>query len=737
MQPKLRTPNRSPQKKYICRSFGSEESLIAHPRSASVCLPDIREELSFAHNSKANVQVVCRFRPLTPYESQQSEDLCVTLPNDKRSVIMNGGESEQLMFSFDYVFPLDAPQSLVYNISSRPIIESVLEGFNGTVLTYGQTSSGKTFTMTGPDIYSNEMQGIIPRMATNVFDYIKNSPGHLEFTVKVSYLEIYMEKFRDLVKCEKTDLRLHENSTRGIYISDLTEIYVSCPAELMEIIRIGNRSREVGNTMLNQNSSRSHAILLLTVIQNNTLDFSAKSGTLYLVDLAGSEKVSKTGAEGKRLDEAKNINKSLSTLGLVIFSLTDGKSAHIPYRDSKLTRILQNSLGGNSKTCLIITCSPSVYNTNETISTLRFGVRAKCIKNKPKVNKELTVEELKQMLCRAENMVSQQNQKILLLEQQLSQTEIRPLDSKITSGSITNLSIESLQEIEEDRQKLAVANEKIEKLSHELTIQTIKNQNLIKENDTLNSKLYDIRIEMLGMRDFISDLQDENSTLKDSREYLEKEIEMLNGVHTKLSSRLEEAENENVTDTEYRLRLSELAESTDEGADTEHSKHSTLKDIENTEGHMQSELDFYRENYQRLKSQISSEPKPKRDNEENLQDMTRKLKSLERNLEQMTLMFKQSQEQICLLRSDYQLLDRKYVRKSERISILEKMLKTSREQAAIYKHKNLVMSSEVQDSPSSDASLSLGRFRKKVRGGNNNIPQNIESPYKMRVKESS
>jgi chromosome segregation ATPase len=242
---------------------------------------------------------------------------------------------------------------------------------------------------------------------------------------------------------------------------------------------------------------------------------------------------------------------------------------------------------------------------------------------------------------------------------------------------------------------------------------------------------------MLGMRDFISDLQDENSTLKDSREYLEKEIEMLNGVHTKLSSRLEEAENENVTDTEYRLRLSELAESTDEGADTEHSKHSTLKDIENTEGHMQSELDFYRENYQRLKSQISSEPKPKRDNEENLQDMTRKLKSLERNLEQMTLMFKQSQEQICLLRSDYQLLDRKYVRKSERISILEKMLKTSREQAAIYKHKNLVMSSEVQDSPSSDASLSLGRFRKKVRGGNNNIPQNIESPYKMRVKESS
>ena len=134
---------------------------------------------------------------------------------------------------------------------------------------------------------------------------------------------------------------------------------------------------------------------------------------MYLVDLAGSEKVGKTGAEGKRLDEAKNINKSLSTLGLVIFSLTDGKSTHVPYRDSKLTRVLQDSLGGNSKTSLIITCSPASYNEQETLSTLRFGVRAKAVKNKPKVNKEHSIAELKLLLNQANEIISKKESRIV------------------------------------------------------------------------------------------------------------------------------------------------------------------------------------------------------------------------------------------------------------------------------------------------------------------------------------
>lgn len=154
---------------------------------------------------------------------------------------------------------------------------------------------------------------------------------------------------------------------------------------------MGNDNRSIGVTDMNAQSSRSHSCFIMTIHQLNNTNFTSKTGKLFLVDLAGSEKISKTGARGQTLEEAKMINKSLTTLGQVINALTDGKSQHIPYRESKLTRILQDSLGGNSKTCLIVTCSPAKYNELETISTLKFGKRAKQIKNKPKINKEMSI----------------------------------------------------------------------------------------------------------------------------------------------------------------------------------------------------------------------------------------------------------------------------------------------------------------------------------------------------------
>ena len=168
-------------------------------------------------------------------------------------------------------------------------------------------------------------------------------------------------------------------------------------------MKAGNRNRETSATLMNEDSSRSHSIFMVTLTQTNLRDYSSKTGKLCLVDLAGSEKVSKSGAQGLRLDEAKNINQSLSTLGKVIYNLTDGVSNYIPYRDSKLTRILQDSLGGNSKTTLIITCSMSSANEAETLQTLRFGVRAKGMVNRPKVNRELTTAELKLLLAKAES----------------------------------------------------------------------------------------------------------------------------------------------------------------------------------------------------------------------------------------------------------------------------------------------------------------------------------------------
>lgn len=248
----------------------------------------------------------------------------------------------------------------------------------------------------------NPQSGIIPRMVRHVFSSIANSYENIEFRIKVSLTELYMEKLRDLLDPNKIDLKIRSDKKRGVFIEDITEKYISSPEEVYQLIEVGRNSRAIAKTDMNDRSSRSHMIFILTISQDNTADLSAKTGKLYLVDLAGSEKISKTGAEGKVLDEAKKINTSLTTLGKVINALTDGKSTHIPYRESKLTRVLQESLGGNSKTSLIVTCSPHPNNLAETLSSLRFGISAKKIKNTPKINKEMTVAELLTLLDRAE-----------------------------------------------------------------------------------------------------------------------------------------------------------------------------------------------------------------------------------------------------------------------------------------------------------------------------------------------
>ena len=270
--------------------------------------------------------------------------------------------------------------------------------------------------MMGSDIEDDQQRGIIPRIVEQMFTSILQSPGNIEYTVRVSYMEIYMEKIRDLLVPQNDNLPVHEEKSRGVYVKGLLEIYVSSVQEVFEVMRRGGAARATAATNMNQESSRSHSIFVITITQKNVETGSAKSGQLFLVDLAGSEKVGKTGASGQTLEEAKKINKSLSALGMVINSLTDGKSTHIPYRDSKLTRILQESLGGNSRTTLIINCSPSSYNDQETVSTLRFGVRAKAIKNKAKINAELSPLELKQLLKKAQSQVTSYENYVASLE---------------------------------------------------------------------------------------------------------------------------------------------------------------------------------------------------------------------------------------------------------------------------------------------------------------------------------
>lgn len=311
---------------------------------------------------------------------------------------------------------MNSRQTDVFDFSIRSTVDDILNGYNGTVFAYGQTGAGKSYTMMGSDIDDDEGKGIIPRIVEQVFTSIMTSPSNIEYTVRVSYMEIYMERIRDLLMPQNDNLPVHEEKSRGVYVKGLLEIYVSSVQEVYEVMRRGGQARAVAATNMNQESSRSHSIFVITITQKNIETGSAKSGQLFLVDLAGSEKVGKTGASGQTLEEAKKINKSLSALGMVINALTDGKSTHIPYRDSKLTRILQESLGGNSRTTLIINCSPSSYNDAETISTLRFGVRAKAIKNKAKINAELSPAELKQLLKKAQNQVTSFENYISTLE---------------------------------------------------------------------------------------------------------------------------------------------------------------------------------------------------------------------------------------------------------------------------------------------------------------------------------
>ncbi|KAK2948747.1 putative Kinesin heavy chain [Blattamonas nauphoetae] len=352
-------------------------------------------------NTKGNVIVVSRFRPLNRLELSKDGTVCVETSKDQKSVTLHM-PNENKDFSFDHVFPLSSKQPEVYNVCAQEILDGVFNGINGTILAYGQTSSGKTHTMMGPDNSTEKTTGIIPRLAHSIFERVASMNSEFDSTIRVSFVEIYQERIRDLIDNKRTNLDIRESKEKGIYIDGVSERLCEDYPGFMKWLKIGEGNRKTASTGMNERSSRSHSVLMIRLEQKSFATESIKTSRLYLVDLAGSEKVRQTGAEGRQLEEAKKINWSLSALGNVINSLTDGKSTHIPYRDSKLTRILQETFGGNSRTVLIVCASGSSTNAQETLSTLRFGERAKKVRNSVTVNEEKSPQELKRMLERAE-----------------------------------------------------------------------------------------------------------------------------------------------------------------------------------------------------------------------------------------------------------------------------------------------------------------------------------------------
>ncbi|XP_051257827.1 kinesin family member 4 [Dicentrarchus labrax] len=468
------------------------------------------------------VRVALRCRPLVPKEINEGCQCCLTFVPGEQQVIVGTEKA----FTYDYVFDPTAEQEEVFNTAVSTLLNGLFKGYHATVLAYGQTGSGKTFSMGGTYTSAQENDpsvGVIPRVIRRIFEE-REKRTDCEFCLAVSYLEIYNEDILDLLCAskDKPGLSIREDPKDGIKIVGLTERRVFSAQEMVGCLELGNSARTVGSTAMNAASSRSHAIFTITLEQRRGKDkVDSVVSKLHLVDLAGSERQKKTKAEGDRLKEGISINRGLLSLGNVISALGDEskKNAFVPYRDSKLTRLLQDSLGGNSHTLMIACISPADSNMEETINTLRYADRARKIKNKPIVNVDpraaemnrlkQQVQELQVMLLHARGGVapvlsgseSAENAAKLLERNRALQDENNKLSRELSEAAgQTAFMFEKIIMTEQANEKL---QSKLEQLQHhaactvdlEKVLETLEDQEL-KENVEVMRNLQDIILEL-------------------------------------------------------------------------------------------------------------------------------------------------------------------------------------------------------------------------------------------------
>ena len=515
-----------------------------------------------------NIKVIARFRPLISLELELGEAKInwFSMPNEKTISVNKDSVPEN--FTFDGVFSVDTQQTEIFESLGRPIVEDVLSGYNGTVLAYGQTGSGKTFTMMGSDIFDPSLRGLIPRAVSLIFDSLSIQSPDIECTIKCSMLEIYKENLQDLL-VRGPKLKIKENKSKGLYVDGLSEIYVVCEEEILNAIAIGEKNRSIACTKMNQQSSRSHQIFMIEVGQKLP-NGSFKRGVLNLVDLAGCEKVNQTGATGEKLEEAKKINLSLSALGNVIKALTSGAD-HIPYRDSKLTRLLQESLGGNYKTSLVVNCSPHPRNIEDSINTLKFAQRAKTIKNSAKANVTLSVEAYIKTIADLKVQLQVAQLEVIRLQKAIkensyeqstpSNSSVQPADDNQLlqlNGQISDL---NSQLIEFKEQIKIMEAEKTEfdlnakDLEHKLSQERLKKLQSDEKVQTLTQQLEILQIQLNEKQGSEARLSSENKKLESQLFYL---AQVVKDLSLKFSDQLNKLRhNQDLTLSDYFLKAAE------------------------------------------------------------------------------------------------------------------------------------------------------------------------------------
>ncbi|XP_075390148.1 kinesin-like protein KIF11 isoform X2 [Tenrec ecaudatus] len=484
-----------------------------------------------------NIQVVVRCRPFNVTERKINAHSVVECdPARKEISIRTAGladKSSRKTYTFDMVFGASTKQIDVYRSVVCPILDEVILGYNCTIFAYGQTGTGKTFTMEGERSPNEEytweedpLAGIIPRTLHQIFE--KLSDNGTEFSVKVSLLEIYNEELFDLLNpstdvSERLQMFDDPRNKRGVIIKGLEEITVHNKDEVYQILEKGAAKRTTAATLMNAYSSRSHSVFSVTIhMKETTIDGEelVKIGKLNLVDLAGSENIGRSGAVDKRAREAGNINQSLLTLGRVITALVE-RTPHVPYRESKLTRILQDSLGGRTRTSIIATISPASVSLEETLSTLEYAHRAKNIMNKPEVNQKLTkkalikeyteeIERLKRDLAAAREKngvyISEENFRVMNGKLTVQEEQIVELIEKIGAledelSRVTELFMENKNELDQckcDLQNKTQELETTQKNLQETKIQLVKEEYIASALESTEEKLHSVASQLLN-----------------------------------------------------------------------------------------------------------------------------------------------------------------------------------------------------------------------------------------------